>query len=185
VPDEDLIEQARQVARAQRKTLNAAFREWLLQFTAQSRWLRHVNAGRRFTRDEMNERQVLPRYQPIRLFLRPQFCRQEPACGAAHPASGGYPQGHLQLPGRAGILQSGSASICAAHDGGGGRALPCCCLPSLAGSPVNTGADFRSTALNSQAPALVVRRTHCGRRDRRRLRHSLQRGAAAWAGSQL
>ena len=64
--DEDLIEQARQVARAQRKTLNAAFREWLLQFTAQSgnaqevdalmRRLRHVNAGRRFTRDEMNER---------------------------------------------------------------------------------------------------------------------------------
>ena len=64
--DEDLIEQARQVARAQRKTLNAAFREWLLQFTAQSgnaqevdalmRRLRHVSAGRRFTRDEMNER---------------------------------------------------------------------------------------------------------------------------------
>jgi hypothetical protein len=64
--DEDLIEQARQVARAQRKTLNAAFREWLLQFTAQSGnvqevdalmgRLRHVNAGRRFTRDEMNER---------------------------------------------------------------------------------------------------------------------------------
>jgi predicted transcriptional regulator len=64
--DEDLIEQARQVARAQRKTLNAAFREWLVQFTAQSgnaqevdalmRRLRHVNAGRRFTRDEMNER---------------------------------------------------------------------------------------------------------------------------------
>ena len=64
--DEDLIEQARQVARTQRKTLNAAFREWLLQFTAQSgkaqevdalmRRLRHVNAGRRFTRYEMNER---------------------------------------------------------------------------------------------------------------------------------
>ena len=28
--DEDLIEQARQVARSQRRTLNAAFREWLL-----------------------------------------------------------------------------------------------------------------------------------------------------------
>ncbi len=64
--DEDLIEQARLVARSQRKTLNAAFREWLLQFTAQSgsqqevhslmKRLRHVNAGRRFTRDEMNER---------------------------------------------------------------------------------------------------------------------------------
>ncbi len=64
--DEDLIEQARLVARAQRKTLNAAFREWLLQFTAQAgsrqevealmRRLRHVSAGGRFSRDEMNER---------------------------------------------------------------------------------------------------------------------------------
>jgi hypothetical protein len=64
--DENLIEQARLVARAQHKTLNAAFREWLLTFTAQSgngqevdalmRRLRHVNAGRRCTRDEMNER---------------------------------------------------------------------------------------------------------------------------------
>ncbi|HEX8895045.1 MAG TPA: hypothetical protein VF783_17070 [Terriglobales bacterium] len=55
------------MARAQRKTLNAAFREWLLQFTAQfgnaremdalMRRLRHVNPGRRFVRDEMNERQ--------------------------------------------------------------------------------------------------------------------------------
>ena len=64
--DEDLIEQARMVARSQRKTLNAAFREWLLQFTAQAgngqevnslmKRLRHINAGRHFTRDEMNER---------------------------------------------------------------------------------------------------------------------------------
>jgi predicted transcriptional regulator len=64
--DEDLIEQARQVARAQRKTLNQAFREWLSHYTARSgrakefdavmKRLRHVNAGRKFTRDEMNER---------------------------------------------------------------------------------------------------------------------------------
>ena len=64
--DDDLIEQARLVARSQRKTLNAAFREWLVQFTTQAgagqevdslmRRLRHVNAGRHFTRDEMNER---------------------------------------------------------------------------------------------------------------------------------
>jgi len=64
--DDDLIEQARLVAHAQRKTLNAAFREWLLQFTAQAgnaqdldaliRRMRHVSAGRRFSRDEMNER---------------------------------------------------------------------------------------------------------------------------------
>ncbi len=64
--DEDLIEQARLVARAQHRTLNAAFREWLVQFTAQSgsrqefdalmKRSRHVKAGRQFTRDEMNER---------------------------------------------------------------------------------------------------------------------------------
>jgi len=64
--DEDLIEQARLVARSQRKTLNAAFREWLQTFAAQSgdgqevdalmRRLRHVKAGRHFSRDEMNER---------------------------------------------------------------------------------------------------------------------------------
>lgn len=64
--DEDLIEQARLVARAQRKTLNIAFREWLEQFTARSgngaqvdalmRRLDHVKAGRHFTRDEMNDR---------------------------------------------------------------------------------------------------------------------------------
>lgn len=64
--DEDLIEQARLAARAQRRTLNAAFREWLVQFTAQAgngqevdalmRRLRHVSAGGRFSRDEMNER---------------------------------------------------------------------------------------------------------------------------------
>jgi predicted transcriptional regulator len=64
--DEDLIEQARLVARSQRKTLNAAFREWLVQFTARSgsrreidslmKRLRQVNAGRHFTRNEMNER---------------------------------------------------------------------------------------------------------------------------------
>ena len=64
--DEDLIEQARLVARSQRKTLNAAFREWLLQFTAQvgngpevdalMRRFSHISAGRRFRRDEMNER---------------------------------------------------------------------------------------------------------------------------------
>lgn len=64
--DTDLIEKARMVARSRRQTLNAAFREWLLQFTAQAsnaqeidsimRQLRDVRAGRKFTRDEMNER---------------------------------------------------------------------------------------------------------------------------------
>jgi hypothetical protein len=64
--ENELIEQARLVARSQRKTLNEAFREWLLQYTARSRGaedldslmsrVRHVRAGRRFSRDEMNER---------------------------------------------------------------------------------------------------------------------------------
>lgn len=64
--DEDLIEEARLVARSQRKTLNAAFREWLIHFTGRSgsakevdslmKRLQHVKAGRHFSRDEMNER---------------------------------------------------------------------------------------------------------------------------------
>ena len=64
--DEHLIEQARLVAQAQHKTLNAAFREWLEAYTSCSgsgrevealmRRLSHVSAGRRFSRDEMNER---------------------------------------------------------------------------------------------------------------------------------
>jgi len=64
--DEDLIERARLVARSQRRTLNDAFREWLTQF-AQSTGdvqgfdalmgrMHHVNAGRRFSRDDLNER---------------------------------------------------------------------------------------------------------------------------------
>lgn len=64
--DEHLIEQARLVAKSRHKTLNAVFREWLEQFTAQTggvqefdalmKRLKHVEAGRRFTRDQMSER---------------------------------------------------------------------------------------------------------------------------------
>jgi predicted transcriptional regulator len=64
--DADLIERARAVARSQHRTLNAAFREWLQQYAGQARnaqgvdslteRLRHVRAGRHFTRAEMNER---------------------------------------------------------------------------------------------------------------------------------
>jgi len=64
--DENLIEQARLLAKSRHKTLNAVFREWLEQFTVQTggvqefdalmKRLKHVEAGRRFTRDEMNER---------------------------------------------------------------------------------------------------------------------------------
>ena len=64
--EESLIEQARIVAKQQRKTLNAAFREWLAEFTGPTgsveeydslmKRLKRVKAGRRFTRDEMNKR---------------------------------------------------------------------------------------------------------------------------------
>lgn len=64
--DEQLLEQARLLAKSQHKTLNAMFREWLEEFTAQSggtqefdalmKRLKHVQAGRRFSREEMNER---------------------------------------------------------------------------------------------------------------------------------
>lgn len=61
-----LIEQARLVAQTRHKTLNAAFREWLEQYAAQSgggaavdalmRRLRHVRSAGPYTRDEMNAR---------------------------------------------------------------------------------------------------------------------------------
>jgi hypothetical protein len=64
--DESLIERARLVAQTESRTLNAAFREWLEQYTARAgggaafdalmRRLGDVKPGRHFTRDEMNER---------------------------------------------------------------------------------------------------------------------------------
>ena len=64
--DEDLIEQARLAAKARHTTLNAAFREWLTQFSEQQGHiqefdalmdrLNYVKVNRKFTRDEMNER---------------------------------------------------------------------------------------------------------------------------------
>jgi hypothetical protein len=65
--DEDIIERARQVAREQKRTLNDAFREWLVQFTRQSgrsdaanalidRLRKTVRSDGPYTRDEMNER---------------------------------------------------------------------------------------------------------------------------------
>jgi len=64
--DGHLIEQARLVAKSRHKTLNAMFREWLEQVTSQTggvqefealmKRLKHVQSGRRFSRDEMNER---------------------------------------------------------------------------------------------------------------------------------
>jgi hypothetical protein len=64
--EESAIERAREVARSEHRTLNEAFREWLIQYGSRRvtaaevkdlyNSLRHVNAGRKFTRDEMNER---------------------------------------------------------------------------------------------------------------------------------
>jgi hypothetical protein len=64
--DGDLIEKARQVAKSERKTLNAAFREWLTSYArsngdleahrALMRRLSHIDSGGPYTRDEMNER---------------------------------------------------------------------------------------------------------------------------------
>lgn len=64
--DPDLIEKARQVAKSERKTLNAAFREWLESYTSRRgdveafdalmERLRHIHSGGPYTRDEMNER---------------------------------------------------------------------------------------------------------------------------------
>ena len=64
--DEHLLEQARLIAKSRHKTLKALFREWLEEMTARSgsvqeydalmKRLKHVQAGRHVTRDEMNER---------------------------------------------------------------------------------------------------------------------------------
>lgn len=64
--EDRLITRARQRAQLERKTLNAAFREWLAAYVGKgaaagryrelSRKLKHVSAGRKFFRDELNAR---------------------------------------------------------------------------------------------------------------------------------
>lgn len=65
---EDSIEKARRRAKLEGKSLNEAFRKWLDSYASSSRarvdaeaWFKEtdklgVNAGRKFTREEMNER---------------------------------------------------------------------------------------------------------------------------------
>jgi len=63
--DESAIERAREEARSEHRNLIDAFREWLVQYgsrrvsaaevTELYNSLRHFGAGRKFTRDEMNE----------------------------------------------------------------------------------------------------------------------------------
>jgi hypothetical protein len=64
--EQALIDRARQKAARQNRTLNSAFREWLAQYSAEGdvgegyrgmmERLGYVRPGRKFTRDEMNER---------------------------------------------------------------------------------------------------------------------------------
>ncbi len=66
--DENLIEAAREQARAEHTTLNAEFRRWLAEYTQRQQRADEAMAvikqlqgrirtgGRKFTRDEMNER---------------------------------------------------------------------------------------------------------------------------------
>jgi len=64
--EESSIERARQIAQARHTTLNAAFREWLRDYSAQQsrtedfdalmEQLKYVEVDRKYTRDERNER---------------------------------------------------------------------------------------------------------------------------------
>lgn len=64
--DEELIAQARRRAQEERKTLNTVFREWLAVYVGKAgaahkyrrltTQLKHVSAGRKFSRDELNAR---------------------------------------------------------------------------------------------------------------------------------
>jgi hypothetical protein len=66
--DEELIEAARERARAEHTTLNEQFRRWLADYAGREQRLKqamnlldrlaatHTTGGEKFTRDEMNER---------------------------------------------------------------------------------------------------------------------------------
>ena len=64
--EEELILKAREKAISEKTTLNVVFRGWLKQYAEKERIteeydqvmesLKHVYSGRKFTRDEMNER---------------------------------------------------------------------------------------------------------------------------------
>ncbi len=64
--EEALIARAREQAAREKRSLNLAFREWLQRYAAQERAaesydelmkrLGYARAGRKFTREEMNER---------------------------------------------------------------------------------------------------------------------------------
>ena len=64
--EESLLQKARAKAMQEHKSLNAMFREWLGRYVHQDdasanyralmKRLKYVNAGRKFSREEMNER---------------------------------------------------------------------------------------------------------------------------------
>lgn len=64
--DENLIRKAREKARREKTTLNANFRRWLRQYIGKNtrayvfnnlmQQLDYANAGKKFTRDQLNER---------------------------------------------------------------------------------------------------------------------------------
>jgi hypothetical protein len=64
--EESLIKRAREVASRQHRSLNTAFREWLVRYVGADKAkdgydqlmqkLRHVEPGRKFSREEMNDR---------------------------------------------------------------------------------------------------------------------------------
>lgn len=64
--DEKLIEKAREKASKEKTTLNKRFREWLNRYASETEYekefeelineLNYAKPGRKFTRDEMNER---------------------------------------------------------------------------------------------------------------------------------
>jgi hypothetical protein len=64
--DDILIEEARQKAQKQKKTLNTLFREWLLQYLQREKGthdyhklmqrLKHVRSGGPYSRESLNER---------------------------------------------------------------------------------------------------------------------------------
>ena len=64
--DEKLIKKARRKAQEQNTTLNASFRQWLMQYVRNTtkttdffefmKSLKYVTPGKHFTREELNER---------------------------------------------------------------------------------------------------------------------------------
>jgi hypothetical protein len=64
--EETLIRRARERAAAEQKSLNGVFREWIARYVGGAshfqdyrhlmKRLRHIRAGRTFSREEMNER---------------------------------------------------------------------------------------------------------------------------------